>query len=342
MKKHCTFPEIGQYRNIVRTITDRTRYVGKDEDGKAIYDNSKPLPCQIWTGTVKLHGTNSGITMNREGEMWAQSREHNITIEKDNAGFAWFVETKKDVFKEFFSQIDMKDFDYVTIFGEWCGTGIQKGVAIAQLPKMFVIFDIKLSYDNIEQGDNIYLDNDDIKKLKSAENQIYNIYDFKTYEMEIDFNEPAYAQNKLAELTLEVEAECPVGKAFDSIGVGEGIVWTYRNDDGSKYRFKVKGDKHSSSKVKKLASVDTEKLSSIKEFVEYAVTESRLTQAIEKVFGDGKPDIKRTGDFLRWIVNDVIKEELDTLAENGLEPKEVNSAISNKARNWLLEQINKF
>ena len=41
---------------------------------------------------------------------------------------------------------------------------------------------------------------------------------------------------------------------------------------------KVKGEKHSSSKVKKLASVDVEKLNSIKDFVDYAVTESRLEQ----------------------------------------------------------------
>ena len=40
------------------------------------------------------------------------------------------------------------------------------------------------------------------------------IEDFQTWEMEIDFNYPELVQNKLGELTLAVEEECPIGKAF--------------------------------------------------------------------------------------------------------------------------------
>ena len=45
------------------------------------------------------------------------------------------------------------------------------------------------------------------------------------------------------------------------------------------------------------------------------------------------------GDFLRWIVNDVIKEEQDTIIENQLDPKKINSAISNKARLWFFNNF---
>ena len=38
------------------------------------------------------------------------------------------------------------------------------------------------------------------------------------------------------------------------------------------------------------------------------------------------------GDFIRWIVNDIISEEIDTMSSNGLEPKDVNKYISNKSR----------
>jgi len=343
MKKFCSFPEIGQYRQIVKIITEHTRYVGKNENGDRIYDHLKELPIHKYTGTVKMHGTNAGVTISKEGEIYAQSRSNIITVEKDNAGFAFFVESKKEAFASFFEQLNFDGYDYITIFGEWCGGNIQKGVAINGLPKMFVIFDIKYSYENIEQGDNIYLSNDYIKLFRCPAQNIFNIYDFPTYEVEIDFNHPEEIQNKIIELTLQVEDECPVGKYFGSIGVGEGIVFTYLNEDGSKYRFKSKGLKHSNSKVKTLASVDTDKLNSVKEFVDYAVTENRLDQGIEKVFGiGGELDIKKTGDFLRWVVSDVIKEELDTLSDNGLEPKDVTSAISVKARGWLLEKINKF
>ena len=121
MKKFCSFPEIGQYRQIVKTITERERYIGKDEDGNKIYDHSKMLPVQKWTGTVKQHGTNAGVTINKDGEIWAQSRSNIITIQSDNAGFAFFVESKKDIFKAFFEQLDFNGFDYITIFGEWAG-----------------------------------------------------------------------------------------------------------------------------------------------------------------------------------------------------------------------------
>jgi hypothetical protein len=339
-RKMITFPEIGQFRQIIKVINDNTRYSGKDENGDAIFDASKRLPTLTFTGTVKLHGTNAGVTLTKSDDIYPQSRENVISVEKDNAGFAFFVESNKKVFKDFFKTLDIKDADYITIFGEWAGGNIQKGVAINGLPKMFVIFAVKLSYDD-EAKSNYFLTNEETKHLKNPDAKIYNVLDFENYTIEIDFENPHLAQNKLIELTMAVEAECPVGKAFGNIGVGEGIVWKSDTYNGT-LRFKVKGEKHSSSKVKTLAPVNTEKVNSIKEFAEYVVTESRLEQAIEKVFTavNQEIDIKKMGEFLKWITNDVIKEELDTLNDNGLEPKEVTSAISNIARKWFLDKWN--
>ena len=339
-RKMITFPEIGQFRQIIKVINDNTRYSGKDENGDAIFDASKRLPTLTFTGTVKLHGTNAGVTLTKDGDIYPQSRENVISVEKDNAGFAFFVESNKEVFKEFFKTLDIRDADYITIFGEWAGGNIQKGVAINGLPKMFVIFAVKLSYDD-EAKSNYFLTNEETKHLKNVDAKIYNVLDFENYTIDIDFENPHLAQNKLIELTMAVEAECPVGKAFGNLGTGEGIVWKCDTAKGT-IRFKVKGEKHSSSKVKTLATVDTEKVSSIKEFAEYVVTESRLEQAIEKVFTsvNEQIDIKKMGDFLRWITNDVIKEEMDTLKDNGLEPKEVTTAISNVARKWFLDKWN--
>lgn len=125
--------------------------------------------------------------------------------------------------------------------------------------------------------------------------------------------------------------------------VGEGIVWSAELSPGEIVRFKVKGEKHSSSKVKKLASVDTEKLNSIKEFVEYAVTENRLNQGIEQVFTTkGETPVNtRTGEFVKWVSSDVIKEELDTIVANGLEPKDVGGPVSKKAAQWFKEYLDK-
>ena len=340
-RKMITFPEIGQFRQIIKLVHDNTRYSGRDENGDAIFDAFKRLPTLTFTGTVKLHGTNAGVTLTRNGDMYAQSRENVISITNDNAGFAFFVESNKEVFKGLFQTLDIRDADYITIFGEWAGGNIQKGVAINGLPKMFVIFAVKLSYDNNEEKVNYFYTDEETKHLKSVDSKIYNVLDFEKYSIDIDFENPQLAQNKLIELTMAVEAECPVGKAFGNIGTGEGIVWKCDTEKGT-IRFKVKGEKHSSSKVKTLAPVDTEKVSSIKEFAEYAVTESRLNQGIEKVFTsvNEQMDIRKMGDFLKWITNDIIKEEMDTLKDNGLEPNEVTSAISNIARKWFLDKWN--
>jgi|688.fasta_scaffold92784_3 hypothetical protein len=338
MKKHISFPSIEQFRNVIAGINRQYNFVGLDENGEAIYDSSLPKPVLTFKGTVKLHGTNAGVCFNDVDGMWYQSRENIITPEKDNAGFAFFADANKEQFASMFAKIaERSNIDTtkntISIYGEWCGGNIQKGVAICNLPKSFFIFGVKVTPHHIEgvekQPSAYWVDYTD---LKNNEAKIYNIDDFETYSLDIDFNMPELIQNKLGELTLAVEEECPVGKAFGFSGIGEGIVWSCELK-GNIHRFKVKGEQHSSSKVKKLASVDTEKITSIKEFVDYAVTESRFNQAIEKIFPNNEPvDVKKLGEVIKWVVNDIIKEETDTLVQNNLEPKDIGKYVSNKVR----------
>jgi len=350
--KFISFSKIGQFRNVINDIRHSATYIGVDDDGNALYDNTTTLPTITFTGTVKLHGTNAGVAFSNDGDMWVQSRKNIITPTKDNAGFATFVHSVKDVFEKFNKTIrknhNLNDRTIV-IFGEWCGGNIQKGVAISGLEKMFVIFAVKVAEDVDSEGrvvDNAYyLPNEDWETLKSPNDRIYNINDYTQFSIDIDFENPKEAQSKMVEYVKEVEKECPVGKEFGRIlgqdnTTGEGIVWVGWYN-GNRYVFKTKGEKHSTSKVKTLAAVDVEKLKSINEFVDYAVTENRLNQAIEQVFTSSsiEPNIKQTGDFLRWVVNDIIDEELDTLVKNGLEPKDVNRDISKRARTWFMKYL---
>jgi len=341
MKKMIKFPSIEQFRTVVSNVNRHFNFVGLDENGEAIYDPTLPKPTITFKGTVKLHGTNAGVSYNQNNGLWAQSRENIITIEKDNAGFAFFVESKKDVFFELMAQVMDKVFPWIdptkntiTIYGEWCGGNIQKGVGICNLPKSFFIFGVKVTphtetEEELRANPAYWVDS---TYLRDNDNGIYNIDDFPTYSMDIDFNMPQLVQNELSELTIAVEEECPVAKAFGFSGIGEGIVWS-AEFKGVVHRFKVKGEKHSSSKVKTLAAVNVEKLEGIQKFVDYAVSESRFNQAIENVFPNDEPiDVRKMGDVIRWVVNDVIKEEMDTMVENQVEPKEVNKYISAKVR----------
>lgn len=341
-------PSIEQFRNVIANINRQFSFVGLDEQGEAIYDNTLPKPKLTFTGTVKLHGTNAAVCYNKAGGLWAQSKENIITPTQDNAGFAFFVDSHTSEFLDLFylivekEKLDM-DNNTISIFGEWCGASIQKGVGIAQMPKSFFIFGVKISpivdssdEEAVKKNPAYWVDH---TYLRSPDQKIYNINDYQTFKMEIDFNMPQLIQNELSDLTIAVETECPVAKAFGFSGIGEGIVWACEYK-GVVYRFKVKGEKHSASKVKTLASVDVEKLNSIKEFIDYAVTESRFNQALEKTFLNGEPvDIKKMGELIRWVVNDVIKEETDTMVASNIEPKDVNKFVSAKVREMFFKLV---
>lgn len=341
MKKHISYPSIDQFRNVCSSVTRQATFEGLDDLGNAIYNPGATKPILKFKGTVKLHGTNAGVSYNYGDGIWAQSRENIITSAKDNAGFAFFVETHENVFINLMNRLVMNNnldlnTHTLTIFGEWVGKGIQKGVAISNLEKSLFIFGAKVSDPTNEQA-SYWVETDG---LRSPTDKIYNVEDYGMFDVEIDFNMPQLTQNKLIELTELVEKLCPVGAAFGFEGVGEGIVFIAEYK-GCIHRFKSKGEKNSISKVKVLNSVDTEKLNSIAEFVEYAVTENRFNQAIQYVFGDIEPDVKGIADVMRWFINDIIKEESDTMSANGLEPKDIGKYVSNKVRGMFFDLLNK-
>ncbi len=345
--KHVSFPSIEQFRNIIANVNRQFSFVGLDDQGEAIYDHTLSKPVLTFKGTVKLHGTNAGVCYNAVDGLWAQSRENIITPTQDNAGFAFFVESHKEDFI-FLMDVIIKKYNLdlnnntISIYGEWCGGNIQKGVGITNIPKSLFIFGVKITphvdsndLEAVKKNPAYWVDS---TGLRIKDGNIYNIDDYKTYSIDIDFNMPQLIQNQLVDWTIEVENECPVSKAFGFSGIGEGIVWACEYK-GVVYRFKTKGEKHSASKVKTIAAVDVDKLNSIKEFVDYAVTESRFNQGLEKTFGDGPVDVKRMGDLIRWVVTDVIKEETDTMVVNNVEPKDVNKFVSAKVREMFFKLV---
>lgn len=314
--KHYNFGSIGQFRDVIKQIKMEAEYQGKDEDGKAIYDSNAIKPTLTFTGTVKLHGTNAAIVYSKEHGLYAQSRERVITPLSDNAGFAFHVESCRAHYEYYLSKaLDSSGLDAVIIYGEWAGGNIQKGVAISNLEKTFFSFACKHIQGSVEKVFLPEWPSDAIVKE-------YPITKFQTFTINIDFNNPSLVQNELIRITEEVERECPVAKHFGFSGVGEGVVWT-ADWNGKQYRFKVKGSLHSTSKVKTLASVDVDKIENCEKFAEYAVTDSRFEQAIKAVFGEEEPQVKRIGELLKWMNTDILKEEIDTLVQNGLEYKDV-------------------
>lgn len=331
MKKFISFPKIGDFKTALKELIHNVSYAGQDENGQPIY-NHDSLPTLTFIGTVKLHGTNASVCFNNESGFWVQSRNSIITPTKDNAGFAFFAESRKDAYMEIINKIAQDndiDLDIYTIalFGEFAGGNIQKGVALNQLEKSFYIFAVKIAKPQDPEFNSYWVDS---TKYVNEDAKIYNVDMLTTYSIDIDLNNPKLAINDMIEITIGVETECPTAKHFGVSGIGEGVVWrtSYKN---SIFRFKVKGEKHSVTKVKKLVQVDSEKLQNVSEFVNFAVTRNRVEQGITEIC-NGVPDKSKTGPFLSWIVNDILEEELSTMVDNNLEPNDVKKSLSTAAR----------
>lgn len=349
--KHFSFPSIDQYRVVIKHVRDRANYHGV------------AVPKLNFNGTVKLHGTNASVVLTHDGVYYAQSRNNVLTPTEDNAGFAAFAHGE-DVRSclaaiasyardEYFATRDyVEPFNAtVVVFGEWCGGSIQSGVALSKLPKMFVIFGIKLINQFGDEDSGIWLSPWDLQRAASGstDSRIKCIQDFPTWQLTIDFNDPASSQNELVRLTNEVEQRCPVGYALGSDGVGEGIVWTCVGGDAVPFNvgdliFKVKGEKHSDTKVKTVAPVDIERLNSIKELAASLVTDHRLEKALaflrETLHVEEVLDVKNIGAFLKWVGQDIAKEDLDTIEGNGFELREVTKEVNNVAKAWFNERLN--
>lgn len=330
------FPSINQFRNVVQHVRRQAAFLGLDEQGEAIFNPAPVYPKLSFTGTVKLHGTNAAIVFDERGYTF-QSRERVLTREADNAGFMAHMEQWLLPVSMMFQKIaDLNNHNDVAIstivvYGEWCGGNIQKGVAITGLPKMFVIFAVKINDQWVETPN-----------VSCPEASIYSTKQHTNFNIDIDFEHPEEAQNQLAKLTEAVEACCPVGLAHGIEGVGEGIVWRCNSNPSSEYWFKVKGEKHSASKVKTLASVDVEAVEQINDFVKMAVTEARLEQGLHNLINEQLKPFAMTsmGDFIRWVHQDVLKEEADTLQASGIDYKKLGGPIALAAKRWFTNKLN--
>lgn len=351
--KFNKYHKILQFTNVVRNISRAAAFDGLNDDGEPIYNEGKPKPKLTFIGTTKLHGSNAGITYTPSGGIVAMKRSALIGIDNLSAhfGFNTFVQvTNKDYFTNLLSRLwnlYCKDGDQITLFGEWAGEGIQKSVGISKLPKAFYVFGCKAR--NIETNEDTWIDirpnieSDPMAIFTFDQPDIYNIHKFQTWEIEIDFNKPKLSQNKLIEITEQVEKDCPVsrqllGKDYVEELVGEGVVWEAFYE-GEKYIFKVKGAKHSISEVKKLANVDPEVVKSIYEFADYACTPNRINQGIQEVEAKEKKD---TPDLLRWVANDIISEEQLALKENSLEWKQVAKVCSQRVREHFFKIVDEI
>ena len=332
MSKFSRYHSIGQFKNVLKQVQHDTAFQGLDDDGNPINDWNKLLPTLTFTGSEKLHGTNAAIGFEAGRVEWSQSRERILSLENDNAGFCQWVDGNRielnHIGAHIYANTDTH-FDSFLIYGEWCGSNIQPQVVLSKLPKQFIVFGIKLRKGAVD----IWLSDREVKLL--LENKLKTIFDYPTYVITINFNNPTEAINQMVSITNEVEAHSPIGLAHGIDGIGEGVVWKC-ND----YIFKVKGRLHSSSHTKELIPIDAEKVKNIKDCVDKIVSENRLRQGLDYLKENNIPaDNKAIGPFINWVKYDCIKEELDIILGSDLKIEDVVKEISLKSKMFFIDDV---
>ena len=334
MKK---FAEIEAFYQVVRTVA----HLNAVED---LDDSRKVLTPVRYRGTVKLHGTNAGVRCTPDA-LVPQSRSTQLSEDQDNQGFCRFIsgDVQQAAVREIERRIrwayGVDADDPLTIFGEWCGPGIQKGCGIHKLPaRQFVVF---AAYSDAKGYVGILGPSGGTFTTAG----IHTILEGPTWYLDVDFSDQA-SKEAAAELatkhTSEVEAQCPWAALFGVDGVGEGIVWRpmalhYGRSD---LIFKTKGEKHKATKSKTEVQVDPEILASVEAFVDFAVTDNRLAQGLDVLRESGHEiEPRSTGAYLKWVGQDVKRECSSNLEESGLEWKQVSKAVTTKARDFFISSM---
>lgn len=322
---HVAWSSIELLHNVVRTLAH-------------LHALGRPLPVVAYRAKVKLHGSNCAVQVSEAGVV-AQSRTSLLTAESDYKGFAAWVRRGEAYFQTLAPGI--------VVFGEWCGPGVEKGMAISAAPrKLFVVFAVQV-------GGRIVYDPDEIRALVPVDGAPAELHvlPWEGDAIDIDFASRAALDAVAAALNervAEVEREDPwVKRALGISGLGEGLVFYPVRVDGAapaadpeglaQLMFKAKGEKHRTAGTKTAVAVDAAVVASVEQFVALMVTPARLVQGLAAIGAADRPrDPALTGKFLAWIVGDVRKESVAELEASGLVFAQVEKAIRERARTWYL------
>jgi hypothetical protein len=375
--KMIKFPSIENSRQVLPSIIRDAQFTHIDaETNKPCYDISQPLPVLKFHGTIKLHGSNAAMVQTlssaTEKSIHFQSRERILSRENDLMGFYAYMSAQTEAIASIFTSISnslvssgkkiseesKKEVEAIAVFGEWCGTGIQRGVALSKLAKMFVIFAVKVVFNQGEETPAEWLDISTLAEVKDEAARIFNIMQFPTFSMVINFNDEGSlveAKKKMDELTLSIEEECPVGKHFGASGAGEGIVWHAVQSPGlpvfksgrytdPRFWFKTKGVRDTSCRKPEPArksGANLETIAKMDAFVDLVLTPERLQQGLQMLEREMllPLDMKSIGAFIRWVHGDVMKEEYDRIEEAGIDKKALSRPISSAAKKWYMAQL---
>ncbi|EMC90866.1 hypothetical protein BAUCODRAFT_152852 [Baudoinia panamericana UAMH 10762] len=234
---------------------------------------ARPVP---FTGTIKLHGTHADMIVRADNTIGYESRDRTDLDHGERQLRLHIV-------------LAINSEGSLLMAGKWIGQGIQKGVAIAKLPRCFVPCGIRLA----EAWEPIEL----YAGIEDSEAGMLNINRGGFYHLEYSIAyEGVSFLAKARELRLAVAASCAFGRAMGIEGEGEGIVWTPAANSNlpnvSKLWFKTQAE-HFNHNIK--LKVAAEK--AMERAWQY-LAEMGTSQTMQSI-----------GIFFRWLTDDLALEE---------------------------------
>jgi hypothetical protein len=330
MPSVISWQSIELLHNVIKTLTYLSS-LPASEGGAA-------LPKVRYKAKVKLHGCNCAVQVHADGIV-TQSRETILTPTSDLKGFSKWAHANEAYFRSLAPGI--------VVFGEWCGPGVEPGMAISGAPeKQFAVFGILIG-----DGAGARIVSDPVAiadGIGPLPKNMHVLPWLDGVDFSVDYADQASlsaAAEYLNGVVAAVEKEDPWVKAvFDVSGLGEGVVLYPVGAEApshpealARIMFKAKGLKHRTAGTKEAVQVAPEVVSGVADFVRLMVTEARLEQGLSTTCG-GQRDPKRTRDFIAWVEKDVQKESAAELEASGLTWDQVKGAVLARAREWFLRK----
>lgn len=363
MSRHFKFPDTPNWSNFYKSIKSRVTYdlliangftedLSDDEKeaiGRKVAELPITMPTLTFKGSEKLHGTNAAVCYTHSEGLYVQGRNRVLTIDKDNMGCAMFVESTKSTWLKLIDLIvDRENIDLnthtIVLDFEFAGGNIQNNnSACSGIDKSAFLFDhFRVIPNDCTKEDEAsktqYLST---ANLSFEPHGIYNIVSLgASVTLTLDLNSPKQCEETLNKLVLHVEDNSPVAEYFDKPdNVGEGVYFTIHAADNTiPYRFKAKGTKHGGKpKQPKTQSAPTsEEVKVITELADKLTPEWRLTQGILET---GASEMKDIGKLLKWVAADILKEEMPTITEAGIEWKKVQRYTSAITKQYFIDTV---
>lgn len=260
----------------------------------------------------KLDGTNGSIWLNEHGEIKAGSRNRELSLEQDNAGFYKWVLEQSNI-KEFLTK-----YPSAKLYGEWLVKHTIKTYKDEAWHKFYV-------FDVIEGCD--YMMYEDYRPLLEQ----YNI----------DYIPPIAKVNNGIKDTYEKLLEKNTYLIKDGMGIGEGIViknYDYTNKYGRKTWAKIVANEFKDNKLKQWETPEIKPINEIEnQIVEKYCTEAFIEKEYQKLCNanDGWSS-KMISRLIETLNHEFIKEEIYNVVKEFKSPvidfKKLRQYVTNKTK----------